>query len=563
MPRSIAGEGERLGISKRTELAKECLLNKRFTDKSYSINCFRHYHHYNSDVRKAGSYKPFYNKSDVIRKGKVRIAEFNALHPGMSKTRFKDYTKVAQILNEFDLIGVTELIPSMADDLEHNEKLIAFLSEAPAYKRELESEIRRLQYEIQQSTRSTMGKERDLKESKKKLSVLINDVKHAKNLYRVPGYLKILDALNSLKANDEWALILTPRGEGPATSSTFELVGYYYRKTMARPKVNKYCQNSRRWTKSAPYACIVNMDARDMGEDVSEAFSRRPFLAEFESGNFSYTLLTSHILFNSPDSDAAISYIMRKAFDTYTYEHLGTGINKSNYARFAEVKMTLDFIQRNLNQKGHQKDIIYMGDLNLESDNQFWPQVLPSWSDAKIYIKGLTSLSNHRFDSDGRPTHAGASNYDHFIFNPHITSECTQKSPKRSTNLDGGVYNFTKGRWAKNLNRIYKVRYERYQDPYRKYILNERKYRTLVERFITPKLDMSEPSYTVGRKFLKVGGKNIQTTGVIIDYNEDQEFAKFFDERVLKSQLYDDTYYYYFVQLLSDHFPIYMNCSTD
>lgn len=557
-------------IKARSDFLNECLNNKKFGNYTYKIKCETNYHHYNSS-----SSQLYYDKKVAIDKGSVRISEFNALHPGMGKTRFKDYKKVAQILNEFDIIGVTELIPLMGEDYAHNNELIQFIDETPAVIESVKSEIKSLKVSIAASTRGTLTKERTLKLLEKKLLQLKEDLNDAKSLYRKPGYLKILDALQGLRNGEQWSLILAPQGEGAETSNTTELVGYYYKSSIIRPNVNHYCAKNKKWGKAIAYACIINMDALDMGEDKRNIISRRPFLGSFKSGNFSFSLLTGHILFNSPDDETSIQNIMQESFGVKSYQLLGTGINKENYARFAEVKLTLEFIEKNLKTSFENSDIIYMGDFNLEKDNQFWDQVLPSWPGSKIFINDMTSLSTARFDSDNTPTYAGASNYDHFIFDPTETTECTRDvNPKDSGHILGGVYNFTQERWGRYLDRIYKVRQERYASQNLTaedddipvlnpdYLINKEKYQKVVNRFIKPKLDRLAPTLTIARKNISFGKYQMSTRGIVVDEKLDLEYAVYFKERVLNSQFNNDTYYYYFEQLISDHFPIYMKCST-
>ena len=115
--------------SLKEELLKECKNNKKYGKLKYSVKCDLDYHHYNPD--KTVKSKRRYNREKAITKGKVRISEFNVLHPGMRKTRFKDYRKVAQIINRFDVVGVTELIPLINDDRDNNQNVIDFIKETP------------------------------------------------------------------------------------------------------------------------------------------------------------------------------------------------------------------------------------------------------------------------------------------------------------------------------------------------------------------------------------------------------------------------------------------------
>ena len=120
----------------------------------------------------------------------------------------------------------------------------------------------------------------------KKLAELKEDKNEVAALYRLPGYLKILEQLHTLPGGKAWSLILSPRGEGSELTSTPELVGYYYRSDLVQPKENPYCKSINKTNNNLSYACIVNMDRIDLGVDNSKYFARRPFLAQFKAGNF-------------------------------------------------------------------------------------------------------------------------------------------------------------------------------------------------------------------------------------------------------------------------------------
>ena len=220
---------------------------------------------------------------------------------------------------------------------------------------------------------------------KKAIKKLEKDLEQAKSLYRPPGYLRILTELRKLPGGKKWSLILAGQGEASATSHTEELVGYFYKADIINPQASPYCNSKSRLRKS--FACVTAMDRADLKEDKSHIFARRPFLGEFVSGNFSFTLLTSHIIYDSPLDSSRMRNILRDSFGVSSYEGLGVGMRKDNYARFAEVKVTLDFIKGFLQKYGITKDLIYMGDFNIESKNKFWPQVL-----IKVRVLGRASL---------------------------------------------------------------------------------------------------------------------------------------------------------------------------
>ena len=547
----------------RASLKEECLSNVKFLNKAYNIQCEENYHHYNSSA-----YKTNYNRKNAIKKGSVKIAEFNALHPGMGKSRFKDFKKVAQLINQYDIVGVVELIPSVAEDLLNNKSVKMFMAETPLDLIEINKEINSLKMSIASTTRSTIVKKRRLRLLKKRKIQLNEDLRDAASLYRTPGYLKILDQLHKLKNGTEWSLILAPRGEGAISTPVPELTGYYYRTGHVKPKPNQYCKSIRKLGRATPVACIINMDKADLGSDKRDAFSRRPFMAEFISGKFSFALITSHVLFNEPRNEEAQQTVLRKAFGVTDYKELGPGVDKKKYARFAEVKMTLDFIQRNIRKNNSQKDVIFMGDFNLEKKNPFWKKVLQAWDDSHIYVSGKTSVSGSRYDSEGNETFGQSSNYDHFIFNPRETNECINR---QSNSIDGGVDNFITGRISNYINKIYKVRNERFipgssflsSDPEGAYELNDKKYKKAVKKFIHPKINGKNPILTIKAKYISSGRYRIKSRGIVVDEAASDKYAQYFRTRVLGSQLSNKTYYKYFMQLLSDHFPIYMNCRTN
>lgn len=549
---SNLSDTQKLDLKQRQEFARECQYNKEFLKREYNIQCELNYHHYNSS-----SYREVYNKRKALHKKTIKISEFNALHPGMSKTLFKDYKKIAQMMNRFDLIGVTELIPLVSDDFKNNQAVVNFVAETPSKIRKIKKEIS-TNKKLQAARFSSVRKRRILL-LEKQLKQLKKDLAKAKDLYREPGYVRILNELRKLKKGKDWALIISPRGEAAPTSSTVELVGYYYRSSIIKPKNNDHCKGVRKFGNATPFACIVDMTEKDLGdEDKSHVFSRRPFMAEFISGNFPFVVLTSHVIFDSPQDESLMTRIMDSAFGVTSYEDLGVGINKANYARFAEVKVTLDFIKR-YTQKNKRKDVIFMGDLNLEMDNKFWPKVMKAWPKAKLFIDEKTSTNQARFHADGSPTNGVSSNYDHFIFDPIKTKECVNKSKE----IIGGAFNFQKGHFKSYIDRIYKVRYENKERG--QYLQNTRQYEKVYDKFIVPfDSATSKRVLTIGNvtHTLKNPKHRIISRGIIPSIKEMDFYAEKFQERVMDSQFSDDTYYYFYEQLISDHLAIHMSCSN-
>ena len=188
-------------------------------------------------------------------------------------------------------------------------------------------------------------------------------------------------------------------------------------------------------------------------------------------------------------------------------------------------------------------------------------QVINTWDGAEIYIDKKTSAKKYRYESDSRiETNGVSSNYDHFILHPRKTSECMQSA----NTLDGDVYNFLNlsGR-SDFVGNKYKVRQEnRFRNG--QYTIDKRKYDQLVKKYVTPLRSMQKPILTIARKkFIYQGKYSLTATGIVPDVAETREQANHFVSRILDSQKSNDTYYYFYQQLISDHLPIYMRCQTN
>lgn len=540
-PLALATGHGLIDIETRKSYRQECLeVAKYAVGDMMDVKCYYNYHHYN-----ANAYRSYYNRDAAIKGEKIKIAEFNILHAGMSKTRYKDYKKVAQMINRWDVVGVTELLPLISDDLRHNQALVKFITkDAP-------EKIEKLKGQLVSQRSDTK-----IKQIKDQIESLEQDLKRAPSLYRDPGYLKVLKELRKLDNGKEWALLLSPRGEGAKKTDVQELTGYFYRSSKVKPKVNQYCKEIRTKGKGTPVACIPNMGPLMLGQSKKDIFSRRPFMAEFMAGKFSFTLLISHVVYNSPRDKKEMANILRKSFKINDYSELGTGATIENYARFAEVKVILEFMQA-LRERFSQKDIILLGDLNLDSENPFWQEVLPTMPGVNIFNKEKTSLSEARYNKDGSETNGLANDFDHFLFDPQSTDECTNQYGQVETKVES----FFEGITGRYLKKLYKVRHEKkYRGQYTK---NAKKYNSLVKRFITPYQKREKTFDTIGTKIIRSQGKDIRIKGIITDEKKVAKYIGGFYDRVLDSQFYDKTYYTYFKQLISDHMPISMECATN
>src|SRR5690606_11766632 len=97
-----------------------CEETARFVVKNrYTVTCSDEFHHYNA--RAAANHYSSNQTSDL------KIANYNLLHPGSNKNSYKDMALVAQIMNEYDVISVQELIPRLGNDMRHNQDLVELI----------------------------------------------------------------------------------------------------------------------------------------------------------------------------------------------------------------------------------------------------------------------------------------------------------------------------------------------------------------------------------------------------------------------------------------------------
>ena len=478
-----------------------------YVQGDYRVNCYDNYHHYN-----AQAFREHYKKEKIAkgkRRKEVRIGGFNMLHPTNGRTMFKDLHLLSKIIDkEFDLLAGLELISNTAKDLQHNNRLNAYIK----------------YYSEVLKTREMTAKQRAKIES---------GLKRAKSSLIVPGYAKILRRLRKL--DPSWALIMSSRGESLRVNGQKEFVGYYYRARMVRPMPNKFCSQELSKVRANSKMGKLAACTPWFNKRINKAFSRRPFIADFESGAFRTTMVASHVIFKSPPKDEGnrMAEVMMPAFQVNSYEEFprGEGIDGSNYARWAEVKLTLDLMQ-DMRKNHGIKNIIYVADFNLESKEHLWRHVLKSFPGGKIYIEGPTSLSL---------THGPSSNYDHFIFNPSQTTRCVGEDGHVDANrIDFFTTDYITDKIAENG----------YTD-------------SLWKRFIARLKGRQQTSGITVHKSLPYRYV-IEEEPLLEAYPlKKDEHLKNFDQKIVNPAPSIDTIYNRHVNALSDHFPVSLSCRVN
>lgn len=472
----------------------------------FEVLCNSQYIYYGSNP---SSFKP-------IAKAQLKIANYNLLHPGTSKALYKDYALLAKIANSFDVVAAEEVLSLVARDAAVNQTIDNFIAS----------------------------------------STDVEAVKNAKNIYRAPGYLKLLTELK--KIDPSWALILSPRGDAALQGSVEEYVGFYFRTSLVKLKTNPYCQSqSPANAKNIAYACMLNFGQKN------KYVSRRPFISTFKADNFQFSLVASHVIYNFSGTDDQLSELVKDVFGKNSIAEVGGGVNIVNFARFAEVKLTLEFIKKYIDTYGDKK-VIYSADTNLTPELEYWKELLKINDGSELLITDPTTISPLKFNKSNEETNGVANSYDHFVINRTVFNTCDT----------GHVYNYYNSPIQKDIENTYIIR-----------DLKESKDKSLhlykndfefdkdedvppIDDGTTTKLDY--PLTKAGearmnkalenyRAYLQ-SLKTIKNNAIAVDDFQVEERIDGLKNRIFLKQLTNSFYYRFYQEILSDHFPAYISC---
>lgn len=318
------------------------------------------------------------------KKSKIEMAAFNILRTGTDQTLFKDYEYLAKMINQWDLVGVVEIMPIPHSQLKYNSVIDDVRVQLMAH----QENYNKTQYQ-------------------KYLELLDAS-------YEKPGFIKILEALKRL--DDTWSLILAPKptGDNPAS---YELSGFYYRASVVENRPTAFCGDNR--------GCLLPVRSR-----VQKLISRIPFTARFVAGDLDFNAVAVHMRYREPAPDCSE---VKAGEDCLNLTNSEKGLvndfsvvgNKKERYRFIELAIIND------SMKESRSDFVIMGDFNLDyepkkrgSDSDaFWRLALND-DKQKVLIEEKTSISEKY----------GLSNpYDHFVIDSHENSSlklCDTNSAK-------------------------------------------------------------------------------------------------------------------------------------
>ncbi len=519
-------------------------------DRAYPVECATNYNHY------------FPTSQSLRRTSSIKIANYNLLHPGTSKALFKDYSLVARIINQYDVVAALELLATVGRDEQSNKAVLAFIMDSPNLVAKLREQ------------RSKLKDIAKIQQMDMKIKKLLDDTRAAYDLYRSPGYLKILHELKKL--DPSWALIVTPRGDSALEGSVEELAGYFYRGNTVTLAENPHCKKYAQEGAGFPAACFISLTEEFMGRSLVEHFARRPFMASFKTNSSKFTLVTSHIVFTYSGDEEAAKDLLKKTFGVESLKDLGPGINQANFARLAEVKNTLEFMER-YKTKYNDPKIMFLSDTNLVASNLFWPEVLKAFSGSQLLIKEPTTISPTRYLANGKETNGVANDYDHFILDKKSFPGCN----------DGEVFNYFKSGALAEVDRKYGIRQEIVG------IKNNDFNKSFNSQFLSPlnnpptddsgildgdippvddpatiKLDYPLTSngqskmdkFVAGFESYLRGLQTVKNNLIVLDDFQIPERLDGLRRRVFLRQLTNPYYYRHMQEVLSDHFPVALTC---
>jgi hypothetical protein len=300
-----------------------------------------------------------------------------------------------------------------------------------------------------------------------------------------------------------------------------------------------------------------------MDKDYNHNYARRPFMASFKSGNMKFTMVSWHVVFTFSGDEEAAKKLLQDTFGVDTPAEVGPGVNSATFARFAEVKTTLNFMDR-YRKKYNDNTILMVSDTNLTAQNAYWPEVLKNFTGASVLIDEPTTISPPRYSGDGKETNGVANSYDHFVLDKSAFPGCNS----------GEVFNYYKSQISADIQRTYGLRENE--------VSGGLSLKTLVVPFdengvgdIPPeddqtptKLDYPMTAAAQTKIDRQVGVYSTQLKSmftvkqnqVVADDFLVPERIDGYKRRIYLNQLTNAFYYRFYQELLSDHFPVSITC---
>jgi hypothetical protein len=271
------------------------------------------------------------------------------------------------------------------------------------------------------------------------------------------------------------------------------------------------------------------------------------------------------VVFTYSGDEDAHKDLLQKTFGTNDYKTLGPGINSTNFARYAEVKNTLDFMNK-YRTKYNDKKIMFLSDTNLVSDNLFWPEVLKAFPGSELLITDPTTVSPVRYRGDGTETNGEANDYDHYFLDKKEFKTCD----------NGEVYNYFNEKIYNDIENTYIIRKEvvgvttKLRNFQNKLFSDDdlsgdipapdEQTPIKLDYPLTPKGQSKKDKLVSSFKKNLLLLKTVKDGKIVFDDFQIEERIVGMDRRVFLRQLTNPFYHRFMQELLSDHFPVALTC---
>ncbi|OFZ47575.1 MAG: hypothetical protein A2381_10325 [Bdellovibrionales bacterium RIFOXYB1_FULL_37_110] len=516
-------------------------------------------------------YPPLFEKEKRLNIAKdkgideIKLGGFNVFNMTTGQTKYKDLEIIADIISQWDVVGAVEVLPAMGDDAKTNVLLRSMLDQG------------KISLEEARKAYRTPGYLNILNLLRKKYpesnwAMILAPYTQSKTQELVAYYYRG-DSVELIESshckNEVYELLQKP------TILNWDSTGKISYKEAVLPPKNRIL------------GCIPYFE-----ENIEQQFARIPFMASFKAGAFDFTLLAMHARFRAPselnnvcqkDCMDAIKKMLDEEFDPEGCEvptlsstllakvlkqvkaheagqnkdylsaeekklaevqaalkisanvlerRLKYLIDPRVFTRFYETKKLLQFI--NTLKKDGEKDIILMGDFNLENKElvknkvDYWSEILGDFPGHELLVTDKTSLSRDK-KGDGM-----VSSYDHFLLVPEDVSECRPSTAH--------AFDFRQEKSFLDAN------------------LPNRVGQYIVE---SKALSMEEiiAEYRTSLKDVLVfkGSGAAQRLEKITDHEIDTEVAEF-QRRVFGTQSVEKFSQMFLQEIISDHLPISMTC---
>lgn len=353
--------GEEVGSSLELE---ECHKNKNRYEflKNYKIECEKDYILYEA------------LNVQTVPQREIQIGSFNIMRIAQSQSRFKKYDMVAEIMNQWDLVAVVEIMSTPSREIVANQQTDEVLK----------------QFE-QNKNQYTDAEKSEYREA-------------IEETYWMSRYLVLLKELRKL--DPSWSLIMSAEGTGEGGAP--EYAGFYYRSSAVKNTPAFYCAGAK--------GCSAKIDDKDI-------VSRLPFVSEFSVNQQKFLAVALHLRFRPACQNETSTQC--KVYSTKAKEILKEleEFPEDDQNRFVE----LFELQQSVVQEKTKTEVLIMGDFNLEykkKNHKAWRSVLDN-EKLVVLNEAKTSISALKGIDSGK-------NYDHFIFDPSgdVLQKCSTASAK-------------------------------------------------------------------------------------------------------------------------------------